>query len=470
MPNKEDIALMAHLMRRAGFGATRAELEELAERGYEATVDELLRPEDQPDIDEYELYRYLPMLEVPASLIHAQADWLYRMVHSGRPLQEKVALFWHHVFATGNDKVTKATEMGAQIELFRQQGMAGYRELLIELAKSPAMIYWLDNHDNHKRSPNENWGRELLELFSLGVGHYTEEDVFECARAFTGWTMTDKVLTPWGHVPWTFVFRAEDHDNGEKTFLGHTGNFNGEDIIDIILQQPACPQFIMRHLYNFFVADEPEVPKWPSEPPRDPEAIARLSEAWVAADFQMKPVLKLLFNSDFFKEARYQKVKNPAEVISETLKITGDLAEPDPSWVTVGSAPGSMGQDLLNPPSVEGWHTGREWINSGAMINRVNFVAERVGNTELPGVKDIVGRVTANSGSNGHRLDAEDLVDRCLDEMGPLEVTDQTRKELVEQVQSGGPVSWSAGEEQDLSKRVGEVLALIAGTREYQFG
>ena len=271
MATREDIALMSHLMRRAGFGATREEIERYCEIGYEQTVEMLLDPQSQPPVDEYALYRYHPITEVPGgAAAPGQANWLFWMVTTQRPLEEKMALFWHHVFATGNSKVDNCNHLLEQISMFREYGMANYRDLLIELAKNPAMIYWLDNNENHKRAPNENWGRELLELFSLGVGHYTETDVFECSRAFTGWTISAKMPRyPYGRHPWSFEFRPEDHDFSEKTFLGQTGNFDGEDIIDIILQQPACPRFIVRHLYNFFVADEAQVPAWSITPPRE---------------------------------------------------------------------------------------------------------------------------------------------------------------------------------------------------------
>ena len=469
MSNTEDIALMAHLMRRAGFGASRAELEALAEQGYDETVELLLTPEEQPDIDEYELYRYLPMAETPQSIYHAQVHWLYRMVNGHRHLQEKMSLFWHHVFATGNSKVAGPQAMTAQIEMLRRHGMGNYKELLVELARSPAMIKWLDNDENHKRAPNENWGRELLELFSMGVGTYTEKDVYECARAFTGWTYSERIsyIFGLGAFDWKFDYRPEDHDAGEKSFLGHTGRFNGQDIIDLIVQQPACHRFISRHLYNFFVADEPQVPAWPVEPPQDPDAIDLLAETFVSSGLEMKPVLRTLFKSDFFKESMYRKVKSPAEVVAGALKLTGDLSEPDPRWLRVATEPGLMGQALLDPPSVEGWHTGREWINSGAFMGRVNFVADQVRNSELPGVKDIVRRVT----SNGATMTAETLVDRCVDLMGPMEMGDETRRELIEHAETGGPVSWATDDEyEELSERVGNVMALIAGTTEYQFG
>ena len=472
MADKNDIALMSHLMRRAGFGATRDEIEALVAQGYEETVEQLLHPETQPELDQTLFFRYHPGAELANSNEHAQLNWMHRMLNTERPLQEKVALFWHHVFATGHEKVGSGLEMHAQAELFRAHGMGNFRELLVRMAKNPAMIYWLDNHENHKRAPNENWGRELLELFSMGVGNYTEKDVYECARAFTGWTITRKLgYIAWTGVGWKYLYRPEDHDHGEKMFLGHSGRFGGEDIIDIIVQQPACHTFIARHLYNFFVADEPEVPKWPSEPPRDPEAVRLLAETFSDSGCEIKPVLRTLFNSVFFKEALYQKIKSPMEVVIGTLKLTGDLAAPDPRWGTLYSYPQAMGQDLLNPPTVEGWHTGREWINSGALIDRVNFVAERVRDTSLPGVQAIMERVRSSVGGNGGHVEPEAVVDSCLAQMGPLTVDDQTYAELVGHLEARGPITLDTGiVDPEFSQRVTGVLALIAGTIEYQYG
>ena len=181
MPQLQDIHLIAHLLRRGGFGATRQEIEERAQQGYESTVDWLLNPEDQIPVDEYQLFRYHPNVELPIHISHAQFRWLYNMINTQQPLKDKMALFWHHVFATGQAKVESGLQMYAQIELFKDLGMGNYKDLLIELSKDPAMLYWLDNNENHKRAPNENWGRELLELFSLGAGNYTEQDVFDCA-------------------------------------------------------------------------------------------------------------------------------------------------------------------------------------------------------------------------------------------------------------------------------------------------
>ena len=469
MANNGDIALMAHLMRRAGFGSTRDELERLSAQGYEKTVEQLLNPQDQEPADEELMFRYLPNFELPAQhYTGGSAAWLYHLINTGRSLEEKMALFWHHVFATGNGKIDNCDNMIIQIEMFRELGMGNYRELMVQLARNPAMIFWLDNNESHKNAPNENWGRELLELFSLGVGNYTEKDVFECSRAFTGWTIGAKMPRyPYARYPWEFEFRPEDHDFSEKTFLGQTGNFDGEDIIDIVLQQLACPRFISRHLYNFFVADEPQVPAWDIEEPRNPEAIDALSKIFVDSGYEIKPVLRSLFNSDYFKEAAYQRVKSPIEVVVGTLRLTRDLHGPDVRLEDMAKEPGYMGQEILDPPSVEGWHTGKEWINSGSLVKRVNFVADRVSDIELPGVQDIIKRVAATDKA----MTSDAMVDRCLDQMGPLDVSERTRKELIAQAESEGPISLSSGAEYaGFSQRVGGMLALIAATREYQFG
>ncbi|MBV8891861.1 MAG: DUF1800 domain-containing protein [Acidobacteria bacterium] len=468
MAYQDDIALMAHLMRRAGFGATRDELEARVAKGYEATVEELLNPESQPPADIYDLLRYKPQSLLPGGMPPAaQMNWLYHMVNTKRPLEEKMALFWHHVFATGNSKVDNGDALLTQIYLFREKGLGNYRDLLVDVAKNPTMIFWLDNQQNHGTAVNENWGRELLELFSLGAGNYTEKDVRECSRAFTGWTFATKIpRAPYGRFPWQFEYRAEDHDDGEKEFLGHKGRFNGEDIIDIIVQQPACARFICRHLYNFFVADEPQVPAWPIEAPRDQKAIDTLAGAFRDAKFEMRPVLRVLFNSDFFKNARFEHMKSPAEVVASTLRMVGGHEHPSPEFNELARQPGYMGQEILNPPSVEGWHTGKEWINSGSLMARVNFVAEKVGDTSLPGVRAIINRVKQHGS-----LSPEQLVDNCLDQLGPVEVGPDTKQELLGQAKEWGQVAWDSDANAKIAdQRVAEMLQLATATREYQFG
>ena len=259
-----DIALMAHLMRLAGFGATRDELEAYVANGYEAKVKELLHPENAPPAleDEDIVRRYHIDATCAVDPASSESHWLYRMRFTKRPFEEKLALFWHGVLPTGSAKLNSNRPIVRQTDLFRRYGLGSMRTLLTELSKDPAMIYFLDGKDNHKDAVNENFGRELLELFSMGVGNYTEDDVRECSRAFTGWTMRNAsyhaarssraTSYPYGRLDWQFLFSEDDHDYDEKTFLGQTGAFNGEDIIDIICREPATSRFIARHLYNFF--------------------------------------------------------------------------------------------------------------------------------------------------------------------------------------------------------------------------
>ena len=293
--------------------------------------------------------------------------------------------------------------------------MGNYRDLLVALARDPAMIYWLDNNENHADAVNENWGRELLELFSMGVGNYTEVDVRECSRAFTGWTLAKMPPRLYGRYDWEFEYLASDHDDGEKTFLGETGNFDGEEIIDIICKHPATARFISRHLYNFFVADEAQVPAWSVTPPKDPEAIEILAKAFTESGYQMSAVLRVLFNSDFFKNARFAKIKSPAEVVVGSLRLVGGHDFPAPGIGNMARQAGYMGQDLINPPSVEGWHTGVEWVNSGALMKRINFAAGLMGDVERPGIKMIVDKLRAEGD-----VSPDDLVDMCLDLVGAV--------------------------------------------------
>ena len=310
-----------------------------------------------------------------------------------------------------------------QIDMFREFGMGSYKDMLVEISRNPAMIFWLDNNENHRDAVNENWGRELLELFSMGVSNYTEVDVREASRAFTGWTLGNKVpRLPYGRFPWSFEYREEDHDTSEKTFLGYTGNFGGEDIIDIILKEPATSRFIMRHLYNFYVADEPQVPSWTIEPARDEEALESMIDIFEESNYDISAVLKFMFNADFFKNARFEKIKSPAEVVASTLRMVGQFQFPEPGIKDIGNQPTYMGQALMDPPSVEGWHTGNEWINSGSLLARINFVADRVANTDLPGVQSIINKMKSDSVSS-----SEELLDACLENMGYLTLNDETR-------------------------------------------
>ena len=330
----------------------------------------------------------------------------------------------------------------------------------------------LDNNENHLGEINENYGRELLELFSLGVGNYEEDDIKAASRAFTGWTFRQPLsLYPVGHHAAAFEFLEEDHDSGEKTFLGHTGNLDGEDIIDIIVKQPATARFVSRHLYNFFVEDEPQVPSWSIEPPRNEDAIQQLSKVFTETAGDMRAVLKELFSSDFFKAStQLKKVKSPTELVAGVLKQTGEFRNPKPGLyefaVTslAGSAyegtMGIMGQRLLNPPTVEGWHTGHEWIDSGTLSERISFVEKQFEDTSKPGVQEILQRAGSLDG------DPSRLVDRCLDVMGGLTVSRETYDSLV--AYTGQLNEMTKGTDAD-DVGLHNLLQMIASTVDYQF-
>ena len=452
---RTDPALLAHLYRRAGFGATREQLDRLGVQDYEDTVEFLLNPTPEAGVPDDILARYMGG-EAP----HAYtATWLFRMINSECQLQEKMALFWHHVFATGLAKNEHVLAASDQIELFRRNGLRDMRTILLDLSHDPAMIFWLDNNENHLGEPNENYGRELLELFSLGVGNYSEIDIKNAARAFTGWTFEQPPpLYPHGYYPADFRFDPADHDEGEKTFLGSTGNLDGVDIIDIIVEQPACAAFISRHLYNFFVADEPQVPTWNDLPPQDPELVGAMSEAFLDSGGEIRDVLRVMFNSDSFKNARFKKVKSPVELVVGVLKMVGEhddfrfgLAKYAESTTVV------MGQKLLDPPTVEGWHTGKEWIDGGNLTERVNFAVGEIGDGSSPGIRRIVDRLV-----EGDSLSTpESFVDGTLEAIGPIEVEDVTRAALVKfAVDSEGD---------DDRSRVVRMLRLTVSTPEYQF-
>jgi len=471
----QDVALMAHLLRRAGFGASRDEIEAKAAQGYDTTVQALLHPDDQPGIEDDLLMRYQPSYHEAAAIENNVQAWLYRMVNSPRQLQEKVALFWHMIFCAGHSKIDSGQEMGIMVQMFRDYGMGSFRDLLLQLSLSPGMMYYLDNSESHKANLNENYGRELLELFSLGVGmdegfNYSEDDVKVCARAFTGWNVAPAYPPfPYGRSPWEFRFDPADHDDSEKTFLGETGPWDGADIIDIVCKQPATARFLARHMYNYFVADEPQIPAWRLTPPRDEAAIKLLEKTYFDSGYNIGAMLEVLFTSDFFKaeDVRYAKVKSPAEVVAGTLRLAGDHREMKPGLFEISQEPKYMGMDLMNPPTVEGWHTGREWIDSGTLVERINFASDYLGNTEMPGIKDIVGRLLARGAS----LTPADFVDGCLDLVGPLELTEDTRNELTNHAQKSGElIHGSDAERADFTRRTGEMLQMIAATAEFQFG
>ncbi|PYR21710.1 MAG: DUF1800 domain-containing protein [Acidobacteria bacterium] len=337
------------------FPPSRAEAVRVArERG--EGLGEKVRPEGsqrrlQPVVDKF-------FYSLTANAIETQRLglwWANRMLTTSRPLEEKLTLFWHGHFATGENKVRDYRMMLRQNEMFRAQAAGNLRGLLVGILRDPGMLVYLDNGENIKKHPNENFGRELLELFSMGVGNYTERDVREAARAFTGWT--NNVLD--------FKFDAAQHDADEKTFLGRTGPFNGEDIIDIILKQPVTAEFVSGKLYRYFVRED--VPT---------SVRASLGRTFRESGYQIKPLLKQIFLSrDFYSPpAHATQIKSPVQLVVSTYKKLG-LREV-PTIPDFGRTTGGLGQSLFDPPNVAGWAGGRTWITPSTLLQRGNVFRE----------------------------------------------------------------------------------------------
>jgi hypothetical protein len=340
----------AHLLRRAGFGGTPAQIDALAALGPQGAVDSMLHPA-QPDVAFADYPDAAILFDPKKRNAAAQNWWLDRMLRTQHPLFEKMALFWHGHFATSIRKVPAAL-MVEQIGLFHAQGLGNFRNLLLGVSKDPAMLVWLDNRYNAKAHPNENYAREVMEHFALGLGNYTEDDVKNAARAFTGWTL-DKQLN--------FVYREAQHDPDTKTFLGHTGAFGGEDIVDIIVQQPVHQRFLCRKLLEFFVYSDPE-----------PELIEALARTYALSGYDLgKTVATILRSNVFFSTRAYRALpKSPIEFTIGLLRLmqVTEVPKDTISWLQ------RMGQEPLAPPSVKGWDGGPTWINTATLLARFNYV------------------------------------------------------------------------------------------------
>ena len=375
--------LAAHLLRRAGFGGSSAEVARLGAMPMHGAVDSLvnfastdalppppglfdarqfimqnfmggIRALMGDDAEKRELFKEIRKNQRD-SLIALQRWWLNRMLTSPAPLQEKMTLYFHGHFTTASIQKGITPQMTLeQNQLFRDNALGNLRELTWNVSTNPAMLIYLDNARSDAQHPNENYARELMELFTLGVDHYTENDVRESARAWTGWIVPRRTQKA------TFV--ASRHDNGMKTFLGKTGNFNGRDIVDIIYRQPACATFWANNLLNFFVYNNPE-----------PQLVDDVAKLIIKNDYNLKPVMSTLLRSNvFYSERAYRAlVKSPVEYVVGTYKALG-LNDMDQ---TAQRALVQMGQILFYPPNVAGWPGGANWLTSQTVIARENFVA-----------------------------------------------------------------------------------------------
>jgi uncharacterized protein (DUF1800 family) len=350
---KTETAWIAQLLRRAGFGYTPQELKYYKSLGYEGTLHELLNPRL---VDNSQLEKAIREHSFDFTNSNdLRRWWLYRMTFTRRPLEEKMTLFLHGHFATSDRKVRNPHAMYLQNLLFRKYALGDFHQLLLNVSKDPAMIVWLDNQQNRKGKPNENYAREVMELFTVGIGNYSENDIKEAAKAFTGWQTR----------PEGFYFNKNQHDSTEKTFFGMKGNFNGEDIISILVKQPATGRFLARKLITFYAHENP-----------DKSFVERVACEYSQSKYSLSAMLKSIFSDKSFCSDRtyHAKIKSPAELIVGSLKILQieSLDNDLPQMM------GAMGQDLFHPPSVKGWDGGNAWISSETMMERFNFAARIV--------------------------------------------------------------------------------------------
>jgi hypothetical protein len=305
----------------------------------------------QPIVDEFFYWLRASVLETQ----RVAYWWANRMLATRRPIEEKMALFWHGHFAVNEAKVRDYRKTLGQLQLFQKYGADDFRALLLAVAQDPAMLSFLDAGVNVKGAPNENFAREIMELFTMGVGNYSEKDIREGARAFTGWNYVDL----------TFVVNKEQHDDAPKTFLGQTGNFDGVDIINIILKQPVTARFIAGKIYRYFVRQE-----------LDPQVQEKLGTVLRNSNYKVAPLLETIFlSNDFYSAASVgTQIKSPVQLALSTFKKLG-LTEV-PGVPDFNIATGTLGQRLFSPPTVAGWSEGRSWITPGLLLERGNFVRD----------------------------------------------------------------------------------------------
>ncbi len=341
---------IAHLYRRAGFGLSNKDLATKVAKGFDACVDELLHPEKVKDPLDEELAALEGEIFDLTRLDDAQGWWVYRMIHGARPLEEKLTLFWHGHFATGASKVENVPFMVQQNRALRRNALGCFGDLVLAMARDAAMLEWLDNQSSSKKHPNENFARELMELFTLGIGRYDENDVREVARAFTGWR----------HKNGEFAFEEKEHDGDAKRIFGQTWNWTGEQVIDVLARDRATAARLAQKFVRFFVDDD----GWP-------ELEEKLVARYLESGGETRAVLSTLFRSDEFVSERAVrgKVKSPVEFAIGAIRELGQ------SMPVRDIAPSisRMGQALFNPPSVKGWDEGLTWIDTASLFERANF-------------------------------------------------------------------------------------------------
>ena len=350
-----DLKAAAHLFRRAGFAASRNELDEAIQRNPQSVVDDLVAVESESAKFQLQMKSLIGAALATGNVKQLSAQWVFRMLSTPVPLLEKTTLFWHGHFATSAAKVDDADLMQQQNDLLRENAVGDFAKLLLEISRDPAMLLYLDSASNRKSHPNENFAREIMELFCLGEGNYTETDVRELARCFTGWEVKRK----------KFRFNKYQHDRGNKTVLGVTGPLAGEDGVAAVAAHSAGPKFIVSKLIRFFIMDEPVA---------NDELIEPLAKELRGNDLYIRPTIERILKSNLFfsAHARGRRVRSPVELGVGLLRSMDGSTDA----FQLAQAIEDLGQGLYYPPSVKGWDGGRTWINSSTLLGRANTVRQ----------------------------------------------------------------------------------------------
>ena len=435
---------IAQLLRRAGFGATPAELARYQKMGYTAALDELLHPEK---VNNAALESFLAKQKFDFNNPYAiKKWWIYRMLYSACPLQEKMTLFWHGHFATSLQKVGDPKAMIEQNKLFRRLALGNFETLLLSISKDPAMIIYLDNQENQKGRPNENYAREVMELFTLGIGNYTETDIKEAARAFTGWHTNAKKTA--------FVFDDKNHDDGEKKVLGQHGNLNGDDVVHTLARSTATARYLAKKLISFFAYENP-----------DQDFVDRVAAQYVVNGFQIRPMLQVIFTDQTFFSGRayHAKIKSPADLVIGAIKTLG-ISNSD---IDLPGIVAAMGQNLFEPPSVKGWDGGKVWISTESMIERFNF-ATKISSQKFEELKPYMlpSQLVSHQGLKTPAQTVDYFLEMLVDGDVPI----YTRKRLVKYMETDndGKATRGVKTDQILDAKLRGLVHLIMSLPTYQ--
>ncbi|MCI0360955.1 MAG: DUF1800 domain-containing protein [Planctomycetaceae bacterium] len=426
--------LAAHLYRRAGLAASSRELDEAVRLGPEDAVKRLLSPGEATVKFDQEMHQFAQVTLAANNPELLAGWWLHRMRHTPAPLVEKMTLFWHGHFATSATKVRQPELMLQQNELFRRHALGDFGQLVRGIARDPAMLLYLDSATNRKVHPNENFSREVMELFCLGLGRYTERDIQELARCFTGWEIQHG----------QFKFNPYQHDERSKTVLARSGNFDGDDGLAVILDEPATAEFICGKLLRFFVADDDVF---------TPEWIAPLATKFRESKLTLAPVLEMIFTSRlFYSEAALgRKVRSPIELGVGMLRALDATT----NMVQLANRLRELGQMPLYPPNVKGWDGGRSWINSSTLLGRANLVRYLVENADTR----FAGGPLAQLLDKQAVKSAADAVDHLAELLLAVPLAADVRAQLVASLQQGGTLR---------PERLGQMLHLAGTLPEFQ--